>query len=240
MAVCWSGRHHFAHAPGTKSLTSGDGYVLDMFMNAAPATPDSPPERAPRVTDGLVGLVRRLAAFGRELLETLQRGNTGFPPLPVVRNFGTISLALVIARITRGLLIAQALEDRLLRRRGPRPEPVTRKAPAEPRAPRGPRPPPADEEAELRGKLPSAEEIARRIRRKPIGAVIVDICRDLGIRPDHPDWQQIKMAIIMQCGNLVRLLLHWLRPTREVMAIVALEEAVAWASQPVPPDPRPP
>ena len=86
--------------------------------NIMPAThpaQDQPSERAPRVADGLVDLVRRLAAFGRDLLGTLQRGNTGFPSIPVAARFGTISLALIIARITRGLLIAQALEDRLLR-----------------------------------------------------------------------------------------------------------------------------
>ena len=224
-------------------MTSAADYVLDTFMSDAPATPETPPERAPRVADGLVGLVRRLAAFGRDLLETLQRGNTGFPPLPVARRFGTISLAMVIARITRGLLIAQALEDRLLRRRGPRPEPIARKAPATPRgprAPRGPRPAPVDEEAELRGTLPTAEEIAARIRRKPIGAVIVEICRDLGINPQHPDWREIKMAIITHYGNLVRLLLHWLRPNQEIVAIAALAASAAQADQRVPASTHPP
>ena len=208
---------------------------------STPPEPTTPtPDRAPRVADGLVALVRRMAAFGRELLDTLQRGNTGFPSLPAARNFGTISLALIIARITRGLMIAQALEDRLLRRRPRRAEPAERTTPAGPRAPRGPRPPPIDDEAELRGKLPSAKEIADRIRHRPIGAVIADICRDLGIRPQHPEWEEIKLAIIVHCGNLVRLLMHWLRPNREVMAIAAMEAAVADAEPPLPASAHPP
>ena len=124
-------------------------------MPAAPETTPTP-KAAPRVADGLVALVRRLVAFGQDLLETLQRGNTVFPPLPVVRRFGTISLSLVIARITRGLLIAQALEARLLRRRGPRPTASTGTLPTRTRGPRAPRPAPIDEEAELLGRLPSA------------------------------------------------------------------------------------
>ena len=208
-------------------------------MPTAPE-PTPTPKAAPRVADGLVALVRRLVAFGQDLLDTLQRGNTGFPPLPVVRRFGTISLALVIARITRGLLIAQALEARLLRRRGPRPTASTGTPPTRTRGPRTPRPAPIDEEAELRGTLPSAKEIADRIRHKPIGTVIAEICRDLGIDPQHPDWQEIKLAIITHYGNLVRLLMHWLRPNREVMAIVALEASLARTQGPVPASAHPP
>ena len=206
-------------------------------MSAAPDTPPQP-QAASRVADGLVDLVRRLTAYGRDLLDTLQRANTGYPPLPVAGRFGTISLALIIARITRGLLIAQALEDRLLRRREPRATPPAVRA-TSPRAKRAPRPAPIDEEAELRGKLPSAQEIADRIRHKPIGAVIVEICRDLGIHPQHPDWQEIKLAIIVHCGNLVKLLLHWLRPTREAVAIALLEDA-ARTSQALPASAHPP
>ncbi len=209
-------------------------------MSAAPDITTEQPGTAPRGPDALVDLVRRLLAFGRDLLDTLQRGNTGFPSLPVARRFGTISLAMIIARLTRGLMIAQALEDRLLRRRPRRAEPAPRTTPAAPRAPRGPRPPPVDEEAELRGKLPSAEEIADRIRHKPIGAVLVEICRDLGINPQHPDWREIQQAIIRYYGNLVRLLMHWLRPNQEIVAIAALAESIARAEQPLPASAHPP
>ena len=144
-------------------MTSGGSYVLDTFMSDAPETPSPAPERASRVADGLVELVRRLAAFGRDILGTVQHGNTGFPPMAAIRRFGTINLALIIARITRGLLIAQALEDRLLRRRGPRSNaPTPRQAPdpaqATPRAPRAPRRP---------MRKPNSSERCHRPRRSP-------------------------------------------------------------------------
>jgi hypothetical protein len=44
------------------------------------------------------------------------------------------------------------------------------------------------------------------VRRRPIGAVIVDICCDLGIAPgdiDRPFWDEINHAVIMYGGNLV-------------------------------------
>ncbi len=49
------------------------------------------------------------------------------------------------------------------------------------------------------------------VRRRPIGAVIVDICRDLAIRPDHPLWRDIQNAINNHGGSYVRLLKHVIR-----------------------------
>ena len=56
------------------------------------------------------------------------------------------------------------------------------------------------------------------------------LCRDLGIDTQHPDWREINHAIIVHYGNLVRLLMHWLRPNREVMAIAALSDGSFWAA----------
>jgi hypothetical protein len=56
-------------------------------------------------------------------------------------------------------------------------------------------------------RLPTEEEIAEEVRRRPIGAVIADICRDLGIAPGHLDrafWDEISLAIILYDGSLVR------------------------------------
>jgi hypothetical protein len=39
--------------------------------------------------------------------------------------------------------------------------------------------------------MPTAEQIAAEVRRRPIGAVIADICRDLRILPSHPLWRDI-------------------------------------------------
>ena len=50
-----------------------------------------------------------------------------------------------------------------------------------------------------------AEQIAAQVRRRPIGAVIADICRDLGIMPNHPLWPELSEVIVCHGGNLVRL-----------------------------------
>ena len=54
-------------------------------------------------------------------------------------------------------------------------------------------------------RLPTEQEIAAEVRRRPVGAVIVDICRDLGIRPgdcDRPFWDELCHAIIAYGGRL--------------------------------------
>ncbi len=210
-------------------------------MTTAARPYPKPEARTPRVADGLVGLVRRLAQAGQQLLDTLRRGNTGYPTLSIAERFGTLSIAMIIARLTRGLLIAQALEARLLRRRGPQAERRVMGG-AVARAGRAAvtRRPPIDEEAELRGPLPSAQEIAARIRRQPLGTVIAELCRDLGITTAHPEWQDIKKAIIFNGGNLVRLLMHWLRPTREAVAIAIWAEAAGPTDRPLLPRAHPP
>ena len=74
-------------------------------------------------------------------------------------------------------------------------------------APLGLNPSAADPTEDPRlARLPTEEEIAEAVRRRPIGAVIVDICCDLGIAPgdiDRPFWDEINHAVIMYGGNLV-------------------------------------
>ena len=58
-------------------------------------------------------------------------------------------------------------------------------------------------------RLPTEAEIAAEVRRRPVGAVIVDICRDLGIRPgdcDRPFWDDLCHAIIAYGGSLAGFL----------------------------------
>jgi hypothetical protein len=54
-------------------------------------------------------------------------------------------------------------------------------------------------------RLPTPEDIAAQVRRRPIGAVIADICRDLGIMPSNPLWRELPLAIIANGGNLATL-----------------------------------
>ena len=55
-------------------------------------------------------------------------------------------------------------------------------------------------------RLPTPEQIAAKVRRQPIGAVIADICRDLGIGPSHPLWGELRALIEQYDGDYERLL----------------------------------
>ena len=54
-------------------------------------------------------------------------------------------------------------------------------------------------------RLPTPGDIAAEVRCRPIGAVIADICRDLGIVPSNPLWRELSRAIISYGGNLTTL-----------------------------------
>jgi hypothetical protein len=156
----------------------------------------------------VLALVRKLIDYGRELATTLH----GRDPATHARHFGTSDIALILVRITQGLHRARALEGRLVRNatrldapHRPQPAPTQHK----PRTtlptgtaatPDGPVPGP-----DTRICLPTPEQIAAQVRRRPIGAVIADICRDLGIVPNHPLWRELSEVIICHGGNLARL-----------------------------------
>jgi len=176
-----------------------------MFMFAAPTPADQP---TPSRTGRLLGLVRRLIDYGKELAASLhQRAATD--PRSVVRSFGVCDIALIVLRIKRGLLRANALEARLVQNAarldsGPRP----RSAPTEhtPRPARSAVPRTKDPDAPL--ALPTEAEIATWVRRRPIGVVVADICRDLGISCSHPLWRELQDAIVSEGGAYARLVLE--------------------------------
>ena len=187
-----------------------------MFMPAAPAIPDptTQPNHDPAAADEasrvgrLLALVRRLIDYGKELAASLQRHHPATDPTACLRRFGTSDIALIIARITRGLRRARALEARVLSNAvrleaGPKP----RGAPS-PRSPRPARP--AVQHTDVTdpdlAHLPTPEQIEAWVRRRPIGAVIADICRDLRILPSHPLWRQLSREITRHGGSLAALL----------------------------------
>lgn len=160
----------------------------------------------------LVGFVRRLIDHGRELAASFQRGDISLDPADpadAARRFGTRDLRIVLARIARGLLLAEALCARLTRR-GNRPEAPPSPRAAAPRSPAcasGTRPPrPATDREPDPDNLPTAEMIAEAIRHRPVGAVLADICRDFGIIPSHPAWREMFEFIICCDGNLAPLI----------------------------------
>lgn len=183
---------------------------------AKPATSQCPQDTRPNRHASLLGLIHQIVAYGRAMVAALQRQNAAAPTVPIAMCFGTFNLALIIARITRGLALADRLRQRLLRTgvmQPPNRDNAT--PPARPRAPRPPEPPrpprltQAEDDAALLRALPTEQEIAAMIRRRPAGAVIVDICRDLGIDTTHPLWRQIRDAIIAYDGSLARMLQAW-------------------------------
>ena len=106
--------------------------------------------------------------------------------------------------------MAGALEERLVRHPVPeekKPTGTSTSAPSQ-RKPRAARPPAVrrtlDPDPRLAG-MPTPEQIASDIRRRPVGAVIADICRDLGIMPGHKLWRELSLAIIDTRGSLTGL-----------------------------------
>jgi hypothetical protein len=179
-----------------------------MSAAATTPTPTTEPSRAGR----LLNLVRKLIDYGKELAAALRHHSATIDLAAATRPFGTRDTALILARITCGLYRASALEARVVRNAArldapPRP----RAAPAAAKPTAAARPPAARATDARLAHLPTPEQIAADVRRRPIGAVIADICRDLGIMPSHPLWREVQMAMIRYGGslaNLVRDLIH--------------------------------
>jgi hypothetical protein len=160
----------------------------------------------------LLGLVRKLIDHGKQLAAAVGQRSLADDPVLARCCFGTLDVALIVSRITLALQRATALEARLLRsaaRPDPKPRPLRASPPRTPRAPQAP----ADVDPRL-AALPTPEQIAAEIRRRPVGAVIADICRDLGIMADHPLWREVQLAIMLHGGNLARVLNDMFERTR--------------------------
>ncbi len=196
-------------------------------MSAALATselslPDPPQDRlaasaaAPSRFGSVLGLIRMLIDYGKGLAGTVQQP-TAATDIDLQVSFGTRNIALMLARITRGLMLLTALETRLIgllgrrqhvRREATAPSVATREAP--PRKPRGGQPagaPPRLEDPEsLLVRMPTEEEITAFVSRRPIGAVIASICSDLGITSVHPQWEELKDAVVSHGGSFIRFI----------------------------------
>ena len=90
-------------------------------------------------------------------------------------------------------------------------------------------------------RLPTPAQIAAEVRRRPIGAVIADICRDLGIMPNHPLWRELQLAIIRENGNLCRLVMDLTdRAVRAILDTWPPGMKLTWPAPPQPPAPPSP
>jgi len=173
------------------------------MSTAATASDDTPPTGRFATA---VALLRKLIDFGKELAAAFRQPEIPSPVIATTR-FGADGIALILARIARGLLRAQLLQERL-RHLAARPEPKSRPqhasaARSEPTR-RPATPSPALTAPDLAHPA-TAESIALEDRRRPIGAILADICRDLGIIPRHPLWQELNLAIGRHRGNFVAL-----------------------------------
>ena len=173
-------------------------------MSAATSSP--PPTDKPTPSGRLLRLVRKLIDYGKQLGAALTQRTADLAS--VTRDFGTKDIALILARIRCGLERANLLEARIideaaqLDARAACPAAVAPRAP--PAAPRPPAPPKQQPDPRL-ARLPTSEEIADEVRHRPIGAVLADICRDLGIVPSHPLWLELMVLVPEHGGNFPAL-----------------------------------
>lgn len=190
----------------------------------------------------LLGLIRILVSFGQDLAASLRRDGLA-PRLHPINPFGITDIGQILARITRGLLRAAALQDMLLQRAAtgrdvtPPPPP-----PVQP----GPQGHTGNQSSQDRqgsrnsshhqqvGRapgpnvlyLPTPQELAEEVRSQPIGVTLLAICEDLGIIPsllDPIDWRALFVAIATHGGQFAPWLQRmtdrcmafwtWFRPT---------------------------
>ena len=191
---------------------------------STPTTDPDPSQAAPAMPAAIgrvLSVVRKLIVYGKQLADTLQQRATAPGFARFASRFGTADVALILARITAGLLRAAALEARLCRCaergqdltsppmrlpeiRGPR----AARHVAPPSAPPEPQSTADAQDARL-ARLPTADEIAAQVRSRPVGAVIADICRDIGIAPGELDrafWEELNLAIISYGGTYAGVL----------------------------------
>jgi hypothetical protein len=178
----------------------------------------------PASVGNILRLLRTLFAYGRNLVETLRREDDA-NDLPwyafATRIFGTTNPALITVFVIRGLLRVAALQARLsnsfaparallplpLREgaggRGLGRGPVRGPAPRQRHAAIWAIPPgwPAGDQSFDRPPSPEEQmyaEIVAEDRDRPIGPILFDICRDLGIVPEQMDpatWDELRLAI---------------------------------------------
>jgi hypothetical protein len=190
----------------------------------------------------LLALVRKLIDYGTQLAATIRTRPADSDPIDLRCQFFTTDIALILARIKQGLLRAGLLQERIARV-APRldAEPKPKPAPS----PREAHPSPGRSQAQTAapnpalGNLPTAEEIAEKVRRQPIGRVLADICRDLGLYPAHPLWRELGLAINEFGGSWLRVGMERLNKAFPIAHIVARlkAERAAERQRPRPPPP---
>ena len=201
--------------------------------------PTTPAPTKPRPIPGRIGAVLNvlaiLIAHARHFAATATTRATAPEFATAAAVFGTGHLPTILHRMQRGLLRALALQQYLLARaaRGrnlrfawppcvelqPHHRPAASSAPPKRAAPlHPPRPDPAllDPGDPAASRLPTPEELAAQVRRRPVGRTISYICMDLGIAPGlcaGAFWNQVEKTLRRYGGSLGRL--YQVRTRRE-------------------------
>ena len=203
------------------------------------AAPTTHPPAKPRPIPGRIGAVLKilaaLIAHARHFTATATTRVAAPEFATAAAVFGTYNLPTILHRMQRGLLRALALQQYLLARaaRGhnlrfawppcvelqphhrPPAQPAPRPRPA-PLHPRGPDPALLGPDDPAASRLPTPEELAAEVRRRPVGRTIAYICMDLGIAPglcDGDFWNQVEKTLRRYGGSLGRL--YQMRARRE-------------------------
>ena len=165
-----------------------------------------PTDKKPRAIPGRIGAVLRviagLVAYARHFATNATTLETVPEFVTAAAVLGTHDIPTILYRMKRGMLRALALRDYLLARaarghnlhfiRKPyldllphhRPPAKPPRAPrTEPRKPSRPEPAVLDLDHPDAFRMPTPEEFAAEMRRRPVGRSIVFICMDLGIAP---------------------------------------------------------
>jgi hypothetical protein len=185
----------------------------EVGSRSEPGEGQAQPQPSSRIAR-VLGLLCGLITHGKRLAYTL-RQSARTPAFPfLARAFGTTDLVTILVCIARGLRLAAALYARLEQRAAagrdltpPKLRMLSPRGPATPRPnARRVRPQPAPDDV----TLPTPEQIAALLRR-PLGVVLTDICRDLGINPGDLEpglWRELTFAIIEYGGSLSRYVIE--------------------------------
>ena len=195
------------------------------------AAPTTPSPTKPRAIPGRIGAVLNVLAVlighARQFAATAVTRAAVPEFATAAAVFGTEHVPTILHRMQRGMLRALALRDYLFARaaRGrdlrfawpPRVELLPRHCPpvgparrprAAPLRPRRPDPALLDSGDPDASRLPSPEECAADVRRRPVGRTIAYICLDLGIVPglcEGEFWNRVEKTLRRYGGSLGRL-----------------------------------
>ena len=176
------------------------------MKQANPSPGLSPPPQPPNTSSNetlpegiaaVLGLLHILLAYGNHLLATLERRATQRSFATIAQCFGTARLPVILARLTRGIRRAMALQRVLLARAACGndlvPEPPAPYRPSRERSSAAaegcqrqtsdPAVRPDPKEHTDLDTIPTIAQLEAEIRDQSVGRVIADICRDLGVSP---------------------------------------------------------